>query len=499
MATHFKSKSLLQKNTVLLAIYLRLAHLFRIPSNTPFRLGGLFYEFSQQIIANGYTLPKTIPYYSAGGIPFAYPPLGFYVQALIVDLFSPPRFWTANWLPPLVAALCVPSFYFLLQKLTNDQNLILGALLAYAMMPAAFVNQIEAAGLAEAFGTLTLIWYAYFLLGVEKGRWQQVLWAGLLLAATVASSPGSAVGTVIFSLLFVGKMLLKGSKPILRFVIVGAVGFVTSAPYWLTVIRNHGIAIFLNPISGQFDHAQTGSFIATFLQSFFEFNYAGGDYALLWNVLILAGLLWYLIKEDWFLPSLFFVLAIIPRESVWLTALVTPVFAGAGLTKIALPLLSKGFGALSRKSTRLVLFTGLALVAISVSAVNTIVSVEKLINDESWKISVTQIEELDELREEIPQDAKLIIIGNEAVIEWAPQILQREVINVKYGLEWEPNEFIEVLALNEALEDGKNWETHLPKSGQIYILSDKENMLSLGASLIEISETSHFRLQKISK
>jgi hypothetical protein len=489
-ATHFLT---------LLAIYLRLAHLFRVPSNAPFRLGGLFYEFSQQIIANGYALPKTIPFYSAGGIPFAYPPLGFYFQALIADLFSPPRFWTVNWLPPLVAALAVPSFYFLLRKLTDDQNLILGALLAYTMMPAAFVNQIEAAGLAEAFGTLTLIWYAYFLLGVEKGKWQQVLWAGLLLAAAVASSPGSAVGAVVFSLLFFGKMLLKGSKPILRFVLVGAVGFIASAPYWLTVIRNHSIGIFLTPMSGQFDHAQNGSFLATFFQSFFEFNYAGGDYALLWNALILAGLLWYLFQKERFLVSLFFAFALIPRESVWLTALVTPLFAGAGLAKIAIPLMRKGFQQISKRSTRLVFFAGIALITISVSAVNTLVAIEKLVNDEDWKISAAQIAELDQLREEIPGEAQIIVISNEAVIEWAPQILQREVINVKYGLEWEPNEFIEVLALNEALEDGENWETHLPKSGQIYILSDQENVLSLGARLIKVTETSNFRLEKISR
>ena len=97
---------------ILLGIYIRLNHLASIPADEPFRLGGLFLEFSQQIIANGYALPKTIPFYSAGGIPFAYPPLGFYIQALIIDFFSPPRFWTVNWLPPLIAALTVPSFFF---------------------------------------------------------------------------------------------------------------------------------------------------------------------------------------------------------------------------------------------------------------------------------------------------------------------------------------------------------------------------------------------------
>ncbi len=307
------------------------------------------------------------------------------------------------------------------------------------------------------------------------------------------------MGAVVFSLLFFGKMLLKGSKPILRFVFVGAVGFVASAPYWLTVIRNHGIGIFLTPMSGQFDHAQNGSFLATFFQSFFEFNYADGDYALLWNALILAGLLWYLFQKERLPVSLFFAFALIPRESVWLTALVTPLFAGAGLAKIAIPLMRKGFQQISKRSTRLALFAGIALVTISVSAVNTLVAIEKLVNDEDWKISAAQIADLDRLREEIPEDAQLVVVSNEAVIEWAPQILQREVINVKYGLEWEPNEFIEVLALNEALEDGENWEMRLPKSGQIYVLSDKENVLSLGARLPEVTETSNFRLEKISR
>jgi len=88
-AKNSKLSALLATAFIALGILIRLSHLAQVPAGAPFRLGGLFYEFSRQIIASGYALPKTIPFYSLNGIPFAYPPLGFYVQALIVDLFSP--------------------------------------------------------------------------------------------------------------------------------------------------------------------------------------------------------------------------------------------------------------------------------------------------------------------------------------------------------------------------------------------------------------------------
>ncbi len=489
---------------IVLGIYLRLSHLARIPADAPFRLGGLFYEFSQQIIANGYALPKTIPFYSAGGIPFAYPPLGFYVQAFIIDLFSPPRFWTVNWLPPLVAALAVPSFYFLLRKLTDDKNLILGALFAYALMPAAFTNQIEAAGLAEAFGTLSLIWYAHQLLSAKKdGKWQSIVGAGIFLAASVASSPGSALGAVAVSLLFFGKMLLNGSKLTIKLVLVGIIGFLTSAPYWLTVIRNHGIAIFATPMSGQFEHVETGSWLVRFIQSFFTFNYAGGDYAILWNMLIILGLFWYIFRRKHFLPQLFIALALIPRESVWLTALVTSIFAGAGLVKVALPLLNTGLKSLPSKKVRLRFVTAIGLLIFVSLSINTTAATQTLINDEEWKISAAEIAELDTLRANLPPNAQVLVVGNQALEEWAPQILHREVLNTPFGLEWQPNEYAKVIVLHAAMQPYGSWDEvlQLTEINSVYILSQKEKALNLetnNTSLSDVAETQLLTLQILS-
>ena len=487
---------------IILGIYTRLNHLARIPADAPFRLGGLFLEFSQQIIAHGYALPKIIPFYSAGGIPFAYPPLGFYIQAIIIDIFSPPRFWTVNWLPPLVAALTVPSFYFLLRKLTDDKGLVFSALLAYALMPAAYINQIEAAGLAEAVGTLSLIWYAHQLIDVKKtGKVKSILMAGILLAACVTSSPGSAVGAVLGSLLLFGQMLLNRNKFTIRLVFVGVLGFTTSAPYWLTVARNHGISIFSTPMSGQFNGA-SGSWIVHFIKSFFTFNYAGGEFGIIWNALIFFGLLWFLLNQKNFLPMLFFVLALIPRESVWLTALVTPVLAGAGLTYITVPFVKKGFNELPEKK-RLGFFTGATLIIAISIFMNSSLAVESLINDAEWQISSTEIAELEALQAAIPANASVLVVGNQALEEWAPQILRREVINTQFGLEWQPDEYAQYLTIKETLDTDESWDDVLAtsKANTLYVLIDREKVLHLSTTQSQFQEltvTPHFKLAILS-
>ena len=47
------------------------------PTELPFNGGGLYYHFSETILENNFAYPRTIPYYTDNGIPFAYPPLLF--------------------------------------------------------------------------------------------------------------------------------------------------------------------------------------------------------------------------------------------------------------------------------------------------------------------------------------------------------------------------------------------------------------------------------------
>jgi len=155
----------------LLGIAARLIHLWLIDIHYPFYLGGLYLEFAQQIRLHGYRLPPTISYYSAGGIPFAYPPLSFYIEALLLDITPIAPFVLVNLLPPAISILAFFSFFYLVTRLSKDPVFEISALAAFAVLPNLISEQIAASGLAEALGTLALVWLGIGLLSFyRRGR-----------------------------------------------------------------------------------------------------------------------------------------------------------------------------------------------------------------------------------------------------------------------------------------------------------------------------------------
>lgn len=76
----------------------------------PDRGGGLFAEFARQIAQHHFVLPRTIEHYFAGGIPYAYPPLPFYVAAFLTDVLTIPRPLVVDFLPPLITILTLVAF-----------------------------------------------------------------------------------------------------------------------------------------------------------------------------------------------------------------------------------------------------------------------------------------------------------------------------------------------------------------------------------------------------
>jgi len=101
---------------ILLGAIFRFLHFLIVDVTLPFRGGGLFLEFSQQISAHHYRLPSHIPFYTDVGIPFGYPPLPFYVEAILLDIFPLSEFVVANLLPPIISVVSLPFFYLLIRE-----------------------------------------------------------------------------------------------------------------------------------------------------------------------------------------------------------------------------------------------------------------------------------------------------------------------------------------------------------------------------------------------
>jgi len=484
-----KTSQRLATLTILAAgIFLRFYHFLWFDFlHAPFRLGGLFVAFSDQIARNGFRLPNIIPYYSDGGIPFAYPPLGFYVEAIFLRIAPHSQFLIANLLPPLVSALALLGVFLLLcWHFGGDETHILAGTFAYAFLPLAFTNQIEAAGLAESFGSLALVFFFYSVLRFRRlPDWKNVILVGLALAFSILASPGSAIGVAFLSVMLGLETALKERfivKSIGQMTLAAAVGLIISAPYWATVMVNHGRGIFILSVLGQYGGGEKQGFLEILFQHLMNFTVVQDGSPFLWNLLIFLGLLLLFLRGDFALPLAFLALFSIPRESVWLTALPAALLFSYGFADVVLPLLRPVLDIPKRSKS-----LGLLLLVIFIAswmAFQSFLLSSALVADQQWKINAQQIKLVDDARMLIPADAKVLVLGNDALHEWAPYLLQREVINTKFGLEWQPAELEMVNQLNQKLENAATWDDVLQavtdQTGyqSVYILASNKKRLT---------------------
>jgi hypothetical protein len=466
-------------------IFLRFYHLFKIDfRHEPFRLGGLFVAFAEQIIQDGFRLPNQIPFYSVGGIPFAYPPLGFYIEAILLKLFPDSRVLIANLLPPAISALALIAALLLLRWHYREQAIyILAGVFSYAFLPSAFTNQIEAAGLAEAFGSLVLVMFFYYGIQFRSlPNWKNAALVGFALGISILSSPGSAVGATFLSGLLGLEILLKNKfsiQAIRQIIVMVLIGGFVSAPYWVTVISYHGKGIFLFPVLAQYGGTEHQSYIRTLFENLMNFSIVQDGSIFFWNLIIFLGIVWNISKGKFALPLAFLALFTVPREAVWLIALPATLLFVYGLVDVLLSLIippNNHWKKIGYISFFVIVGCWMAFQSFSVS--------DALVADKQWKITPEQIKLIENARSLIPANAKVLVLGNDALLEWSPYLLQREVINTKFGLEWKPGDLQRVTLLNKSVSEAENWDdvlktiTDFTNDQSVYVLSSDKKLLT---------------------
>lgn len=463
---------------------LRLIHLLFVGVDTPFRAGALFLEFSRQIAANRFLLPANIPFFTDGGIPFAYPPLPFYVEAVLLSVFSLPDYSVVNLLPPFIAVLTLPSFYVLTRVAGLTFPTRLAALIAFAVLPNAFRQQIHGGGLSEAFGTLALIWFVVALLRCQKvNTFSNYMLVGVLWAVCVVSSPGSAYASLLTFLIFsIAQFAESNGRDKLKSIglscLAGAVALIVSSPYWLTVVSYHGLQVFVDAFGGQ--HSGIIGKILNALESLLKFEIAEGGSPFIWNMVIFAGLAWGLFHRHWALVVWFLVLVGIPREGDWLRSIPAAILAGIGSVKIFVPALNSltrrfdGGGQRIAITTVFLTFVGIS----AFSGTFRVVRFNTLSEDNI--LSPGAIQAMMWIDDNLSASSRLIVLANHQVQEWTPQISRRTVLNMPAGAEWQPQEMRAIWELEDKLDACSDYDCVL--SGvkatmgydEVFLLMDKE-------------------------
>ena len=104
-------------------------------AGAPVNDGGLFYQMTEDILQAGYTLPIYTSFNQAQ-IPFAYPPLAFYLAAFLSRWM--PLWQVFRWIPPVLSVATIPAVYLLGRAVLKSDLKAAFSALAYAMLPAAF-------------------------------------------------------------------------------------------------------------------------------------------------------------------------------------------------------------------------------------------------------------------------------------------------------------------------------------------------------------------------
>jgi hypothetical protein len=266
-----------------------------IVAGFPVNDGGMFYVMVEELKANHFLLPA-FTQYNLADIPYAYSPFGFYATGLISSLFRIPALDLVRWLPPFVSTFSLLAFYLLAAEILSSRLQAALATIFYGLVPDSFGWAIMGGGITRSFGLLFLFLTIAFAnrLFTRTSGLHAVLTAifGALAFLSHPETGLQAAAACILLWLFRGR-----SRQTLLWSAAVALGVVVlTAPWWGTVLANHGLAPFQSAL-------QTSDDGAFHLAKLLTFQIGGGVFFNLTVAFGLIGLLAVLAQRDFLLPA----------------------------------------------------------------------------------------------------------------------------------------------------------------------------------------------------
>jgi hypothetical protein len=277
--------------TACFGLYVRLFPLFK--TNFPLVDGGMFYTMIKDLQASHFALPVFTTYNQAE-IPFAYPPLAFYIAGLVNIVTGISLIDIIKWMPVFLSILIVPVFYYFVKQVLNSEPKAALATLIFALTPNSYWWNIVGGGLTRSIGTLFFIITAicaYQMYREKKPIWiiGTVLGGAFVVLSHLAWALQSVL--VIFLLWFFWGRNRQG---IVNSVIVAVGILLLTSPWWVTILQQHGIQALYQ--AGQVTHSRWLFWTILFALSF------TGEYTTVIAVFALIGFFIHLAKKEYFFP-----------------------------------------------------------------------------------------------------------------------------------------------------------------------------------------------------
>lgn len=404
----------------LLGLVVRLSYV--LPFDFPLNDGGLFVVMTRDLIAAGFRIPLVTTYNDLG-IPFAYPPLGFYLAAAITTVTAIDLVDLFRWLPLLLSTACVPAFAMLARELLPPRA-ARAATYAYALVPAGFAWGIMGGGLTRSLGTLfALLALAALARALAGGSWRAVLLAAVLSGLTALSHP-TVAAFLALSAILIALLRRRTRAAFARSLVVGGGAIVFAAPWWLIVVMRHGIG----PVVAAATTGAASNSVAQSIGTLLRWNAWNEPLFPLVSALGLAGVAIAVSRRDVLLPLWIVALAfVLPHAFQMPSAVPLALLAGIGVA-------AASEIALAPRAARVVAIAGVGY--LTVAAMFAFIGVlEGLALDE--RVAMKWV------AEQTPPGARVLVLttrnpGIDGAGEWLPALGLRASVLVPQGTEWLP-------------------------------------------------------------
>jgi hypothetical protein len=275
----------------------------------PYNDGAMFLQMSEELKAAHYALPW-FTRYNFLDIPYAYPPFGFYVTALLSDLLPVSALELVRVLPVIFNLLTIPAVYLLARNFLKSRSAAAFAALIFSITASGYEWMIMGGGLTRASG------YLFAILAVDqitkmytRKQPRYAVTATVLSALSILSHAqmgqfalvGAAVAFLFYGLNWTG---LRYSVA----VVAGVAGLV--APWFVTVLSRHGLEPFRNAVSVAAPGLQLDIPTTTRMDLYLGLGtptWLSGPASLYTNFVPVIGLLKLAFDRRWFIPAWWFV------------------------------------------------------------------------------------------------------------------------------------------------------------------------------------------------
>lgn len=423
--------------------FVRLIH--PLTSDYPLNDGGLFYTLTRDLLAAGGALPRFTAY-NQSAIPYAYPPLAFYLTAGIVALTRLPLMTLLRLLPPLLSCFTIPAFYLLARRLLPAPRPALLATFAFALLPTAFDPLIVGAGLTRAPGLLfALLALARFHDLLNAPRTHTLAQTVLLASLTTLSHPGMAWFTAYSSLILLA-FHLRNPEALKSTLGVAAGTILLTAPWWGTLLARHGVAALLSPY-------QTERFSLAALLTPFTLLFTNEPLVDFLAVLAFFGFLACLRQREHLIPTwLLSIFLFEPRLGAVYSAAPAALLAGIGAEFI-----TGSFRNAEAQSRKTAAKNNLSKLALGFLFIYTLTAA--YLAPRYNALNDAEAVAMNWVRSNTPVQATFIVLtgnsayGTDYVSEWFPALSERASLATPQGYEWQPGgEFNRRTALHASLQ-----------------------------------------------